>query len=220
MISLVEDYYQTLKEYKSIKLIEYILLFINILKINKDISMILEYRNKASIFVILIKRGINQVKGRNSKINNYAFYINYMSSNILLNSHNDTNDINDISQDKVIIDYQSEFKNTKIMEMKRALMPRYSTLLGSYSFDITSQLYHILIFLSEIEYYKLSEIEYNKLSDIESDKLEKFLHENKRKHYKFKKFYKIHENDSFDSLKLLKIEKLIYLLIKLILFYI
>jgi hypothetical protein len=219
VISLLEDYYQTLKQYKSIKLIEYILLFINILKINKDFFFILEYRNKASIFVILIKRGINQIKGRNSKINNYAFYINYMSRNILLNSHNDTNDINDISQDKVIIDYQSKLKNTKIMKMKKALMPRYWTLFGHYSFDITSELHHILIFLSEIEYNKLSEIEYNKLSDIESDKLEKFLHENKRLHYKLEKFYELYKNDSFDSLKLLKIEKLIYLLIKLILFY-
>src|SRR6478609_10530878 len=42
IISIIEDNYQRLKEYKSIKFIKYILLFINILNINKDISIILD----------------------------------------------------------------------------------------------------------------------------------------------------------------------------------
>jgi hypothetical protein len=175
MISIIEDNYEILKEYKYIK---YILLIIDLLKINKDISIIFEYRNNVSVLSILIKKTISQIKERNTLINNYGFYVNYIYSNILVGFNNDVR--------KNIIDYNSLLKNSKIMKMKVALVDNYSSLFGSYYLYISFEFDYYLDFIVQIEYYKLQ------------------------------RFYKLNNED---LIKLKKIEEILYLLVKLILFY-
>jgi hypothetical protein len=175
MISIIEDNYEILKEYKYII---YILLIIDLLKINKDISIILEYRNSVSVLSILIKKSINTIKVKNSLINNYGFYVNYIYSNILIGFNNEGR--------KNIIDYNSLLKISKIMKMKVALINDYSSLFGDYYLFISSKLRYYLDFIVQIEYYKLQ------------------------------RFYKLNNED---LTKLKEIEEILYLLVKLILFY-
>jgi hypothetical protein len=175
IISIIEDNYQKLRNYKYIK---YILLIIDLLKINKDITIILEYRNNVSVLPILIKKSINTIKVKNSLINNYAFYVNEMYSNILIGFNNEGR--------KRIIDYNSELKSSKIMKMKVALVDNYSSFFGSYYLPISSEFDYYLDFIVEIEYYKLQ------------------------------RFYKLNNED---LIKLKEIEEVLYLLVKLILFY-
>jgi hypothetical protein len=175
IISIIQDNYQFLKNYKYIK---YILLVIDLLKINKDISIILEYRNNVSVLSILIKKSINQIKERNTLINNYGFYVNEIYSNILVGFNNE--------EKKRIIDYQNKLKNSKIMKMKVVLVNNYRSFFKYYYLFISSELRYYLDFIVQIEYYKLQ------------------------------RFYKLNNED---LIKLKEIEEILYLLVKLILFY-
>jgi hypothetical protein len=175
IISIIEDNYEILKEYKYIK---YILLIIDLLKINKDISIILEYRNNVSVLPILIKKSINTIKERNTLINNYGFYVNEIYSNILIGFNN--------KGKKNIIDYNSELKGAKIMKIKVVLVDNYRSLFGYYYLSISFEFDYYLDLIVRIEYYKLQ------------------------------KFFKLNNED---SIKLKKIEEILYLLVKLILFY-
>jgi len=175
IISIIEDNYEILKEYKYML---YILLIIDLLKINKDISILLEYRNTVSVLSILIKKSINQIKERNTLINNYAFYVNEIYSNILVGFNNEGK--------KNIIDYNSLLKDAKIMKMKIVLINNYRSFFKYYYLDISSEFGYYLDLIVQIEYYKLQ------------------------------RFYKLNNED---LIKLKKIEEILYLLVKLILFY-
>jgi hypothetical protein len=91
----------------------------DLLNLNKDILLILEYRNRASIFAILIKEGIKEIKDRNNKINKYAFEINIIYKNILIGLENKM-------LEKVIIDYDSKLKNIKIVKMRESFVLIYN----------------------------------------------------------------------------------------------
>jgi hypothetical protein len=177
IISILDDNRHKLKNYRFFK---FILNFVGLLRFNKDFTFILEYRNKVSILVIIIKKGVNIIKGRKSKINNCAFQLNDLYSSLLLRSRDN------LFLDKLIIDYKSKLKETKIIVMKESIIGNYCTLFRSYYLHMIHKFDDNLDKLSMIRYYKLQKI------------------------------YKVTKED---LIKLKKIEDIIYLLIKLILFY-
>jgi hypothetical protein len=65
--------------------------------------------------VILIKNGIKEIKDRNNKINKYAFEINIIYKNALIGSQKEM-------LEKLIIDYDSELKNIKIIKMRESFV--------------------------------------------------------------------------------------------------
>jgi hypothetical protein len=177
IISILDDNRHKLKNYKFFK---FILNFIGLLRFNKDFTFILEYRNKISILVIIIKKSVNIIEGRKSKINNYAFQLNDLYSNILFRS------IGKLYLNKSIIDYKDKLKDAKIIVMKESIINEHSSLFKFYYLEIIHKFDDNLDKLAMIRYYKLQKI------------------------------YKVTKED---LIKLKKIEDIIYLLIKLILFY-
>jgi hypothetical protein len=165
IVSIIDDNYLTLRNYKFIK---YVLLIINLLKINKDIILILRYRNIVSLFSILIKKSLNQINNNKSIINKYAFIINeiYKESN----SH-------ETIISKKIIDYYINLKNIKLMIMKNSLIQNYNTLFEFYSLDIFSNLDDSLCRIGNIIYYKLqNHYKFNNNDLIKLNKLEQITY--------------------------------------------
>jgi hypothetical protein len=177
IISILDDNGQKLKNYKIFK---FILNFIGLLRLNKDLTFILGYRNKISTLVIIIKKSVNVIEGRKSKINNYAFQLNDLYSNILFRS------VGKLYLNKLIIDYKDKLKDGKVVVMKKSIIKGYGLLFRSYYLEMIHKFDDNLDKLAIIRYYKLQKI------------------------------YKVTKED---LIKLKKIEEIIYLLIKLILFY-
>jgi hypothetical protein len=177
IISILDDNRHKLKNYRFFK---FILNFIGLLRLNKDLTFILGYRNKVSTLVIIIKKSVNVIEGRKSKINNYAFQLNDLYSNILFRS------IGNLYLNKSIINYKDRLEYGKVVVMKESIVKEYSSLFRFYYLKIIHKFDDNLDKLAMIRYYKLQKI------------------------YKVKKE---------DLIKLKKIEEIIYLLIKLILFY-
>jgi hypothetical protein len=177
IMSILDDNRQKLKNYK---IFNFILSLIGLLRLNKDLSFILEYRNKASILVIVIKKSVNIITDRKSIINNYAFQLNEIYSSILLRSRDN------VFSDKSIIDYEDELKEGKVIKMKESIVGSHRPLFRSYYLEIIHKFDDNLDKLALIRYYKIQNI------------------------------YKVTKED---LIKLKKIEEIVYLLIKLILFY-
>jgi hypothetical protein len=86
------------------------------------------YRNKISMFSILIKKSANLIKDYNSKVNKYPYYINYINSSLIIsliggskNKNKEEDRIesfNDVISSKEIIDYWSCIDYYKVVEMK------------------------------------------------------------------------------------------------------
>jgi hypothetical protein len=150
LISILDDSKFKYKKYINIKLIYYILYIIESLNLNKDILLILEYRSRASIFVILIKNGIKEIKDRNNKINKYAFEINIIYKNALIGSQKEM-------LEKLIIDYDSELKNIKIIKMRESfvLVNNYFSFFRTFCLNWVFELDLISYNLSHVIYCRL-----------------------------------------------------------------
>jgi hypothetical protein len=176
IVSIWDDSAFRLKKYQDKKLIFYMLYIMDLLNLNKDILLILEYRNRASIFAILIKEGIKEIKDRNNKINKYAFEINIIYKNILIGLENKM-------LEKVIIDYDSKLKNIKIVKMRESfvLIYNYVSFFETFYTSWSSELDYILYLrLSHIVYCKLQKfhiwsIEGLKKLDILEDSLYRLM---------------------------------------------
>jgi hypothetical protein len=177
IMSILDDNRQKLKNYK---IFNFILSIIGLLRLNKDLSFIFEYRNKVSTLVIIIKKSVNIIRNRKSIVNNYAFQLNNIYSSILLRSRDN------LFLDKSIIDYENKLKEGKVIKMKESIVDSYSPLFRSYYLKIIYKFKDNLDKLALIRYYKIQ---------------------------------KIYEITKENLIKLKKIEEIIYLLIKLILFY-
>jgi len=150
LISILDDSKFKYKKYINIKLIYYILYIIESLNLNKDILLILEYRSRASIFAILIKNGIKEIKDRNNKINKYAFEINIIYKNALIGSQKEM-------LEKLIIDYDSELKNIKIIKMRESfvLVNNYFSFFRTFCLNWVFELDLISYNLSHVIYCRL-----------------------------------------------------------------
>jgi hypothetical protein len=115
------------KKYRDKKIIYYIFYIIELLNFNKDLKLMLEYRSRVSIFAILIKEGIKEIKDRNNKINKYAFEINIIYKNALIGSQNKI-------LEKIIIDYNSKLIDIKIIKMRESfvLVDNYFSFFGAF----------------------------------------------------------------------------------------
>jgi hypothetical protein len=113
------------RKYREKKLIYNIFYIIELLNFNKDLKLILEYRSRASIFAILIKKGIKEIKDRDNKINKYAFEINIIYKNALIGSQNEI-------LEKIIIDYNSKLIDIKIIKTRESfvLVDNYFSFFG------------------------------------------------------------------------------------------
>jgi hypothetical protein len=163
LISILDDSTLRLKKYQDKKLIYYILYIIELLNLNKDIWLILEYRSRVSIFAILIKEGIKEVKDRNNKINKYAFEVNIIYQNILIDSK-------DGLSEKSIIDYDSKLIDIKIIKMRESfvLIYHYVSFFENFYTDWSSELDYILFLrFSNIVYYKLQKFYILSIEDFE-----------------------------------------------------
>ena len=127
IMSILDDNRQKLKNYK---IFNFILSIIGLLRLNKDLSFIFEYRNKVSTLVIIIKKSVNIIRNRKSIVNNYAFQLNNIYSSILLRSRDN------LFLDKSIIDYKDKLKNGKVIKMKESIVDSYSPLFRSYYLKI------------------------------------------------------------------------------------
>jgi len=122
-ISIINDNEYDIQKYKYINNINLVSI---ILKLESDLVIITGYRNKISMFSILIKKSINLIKNHNSKVNKYPYYINYICSSLTISligkSKNKKKDMvesfNDVMSSKEIIDYWSEINHYKMIKMK------------------------------------------------------------------------------------------------------
>ena len=150
IVSIWDDSAFRLKKYQDKKLIFYMLYIMDLLNLNKDILLILEYRSRASIFAILIKNGIKEIKDRNNKINKYAFEINIIYKNALIGSQKEM-------LEKLIIDYDSELKNIKIIKMRESfvLVNNYFSFFRTFCLNWVFELDLISYNLSHVIYCRL-----------------------------------------------------------------
>jgi hypothetical protein len=173
LISILDDSKLKLKKHQDKVIVYYILYIIELLNFNKDIWLILEYRSRVSIFAILIKKGIKEIKDRNNKINKYVFEINTIYQNILIDSK-------DGLSEKSIIDYNSKLKDIKITKMRESFVSiyRYVSFFGVFYISLSSELDYILFLrFSNIIYYKLQKFYILSIEDLKKlDILENLLY--------------------------------------------
>jgi hypothetical protein len=163
-MSLLDDYKENLREYR------YIYYILYKLKINKDLTYIKEYRNRVSIFGILINRSLRKVYEKNSKINKYAYNINYIYKNVLVSpisniikikeeleeNEKDEADIKgNMISDKRIYDYDSLLINSKIIKMKKSTHKSYGSIFRIYIIKVELELDDYLEEKVEIMYLKM-----------------------------------------------------------------
>jgi hypothetical protein len=112
-----------------VKYAKYLAYGISLLRLNKDLLFILEYRNKVSICAILIKKGIDSITDRNSSINKYVYYINIVYVNMLLIS---VSVADGFSFGKKVIDYDNYLISAKISKVRAHPIRGYGSLFNSY----------------------------------------------------------------------------------------
>ena len=166
MISILHDNRSKLEKYKYLK---YIDKFISILKINKNLYIILEYRNIISIFTIIIKKGLCIQHEKDYKLFNYAFNINEIyRDNIFVHTKESSSKIGirglagiETESKKIIIIYKVFLIDAKITKLKDKDKD-YDSFFRILETSITSNINRYLEFKKDLIYpmlqtrYKLS----------------------------------------------------------------
>jgi len=90
-------------------------MIIYLLKIIKNALWIIGYRNKVSIFAILIRKGASEIPSYKSELNKYAYEINRFYNSFLIGSY-------DPSILRFIIDYNALLKHYKISALNEPII--------------------------------------------------------------------------------------------------
>jgi hypothetical protein len=126
VISLLDDNAKKLVEVKYVKYLAY---GVSLLNLDKNLAFVLECRNKTSIFAILIKKGLDRIMDRNSKINKYAYYINIIYVNVLPMM---VGTEEGFQFGKKVMDYDIFLMRVKVVEMRENLIMEYGSFLRSF----------------------------------------------------------------------------------------
>jgi len=149
ILNLLYDYSLKMSKYKYLK---YISFFIYLLKLVKDIYIIIEYRNRVSIFAILIKKSLSYITVYANQINKIPFEVNVIYSNTLLAGEDSNN------PPKHIISYSAFIKNIKLDSYKDSIFIKNlekKTLFECFYYALDSGLSHISDLITEVKYYTL-----------------------------------------------------------------
>jgi hypothetical protein len=154
MVSILHDNRFKLIKYKYLK---YINKFIDLLKINKNLYIILEYRNIASIFTIIIKKGLCIQYEKDYKLLNYAFNINNIyKDNIFTHTKESSSKIGikgfigtETEENKIIITYEALLIGAKITKLKDK---DYDSFFRIFVISITSNINRYLEFKKDLIY--------------------------------------------------------------------
>jgi hypothetical protein len=141
-----------------VKYAKYLAHGISLLRLNKDLLFILEYRNKVSICAILIKKGIDSITDRSSPINKYVYYINIMYVNFLLISESVEEGF---EFGKEVVDYGCFLISAKVSKVRERPIKGYGSFFKSFCISVLcpdrslTQLGYFIYYSKYQQYYKL-----------------------------------------------------------------